>query len=85
MSIFANLEYEGFPMDYYDTYRDKINAVTKEDVLRIAKKYIKPKEMAIFVVGDIEKCKAGYDKHPGSLDQLGQIAVIELKDPLTGE
>jgi hypothetical protein len=79
---FANLEYDGFPMDYYETYRAKYNAVTKQDVMRVAKKYINPKEMSIFIVGDIEKCKAGYDKHPGTLDQLGKITEIKLKDPL---
>lgn len=84
MSTFASLEYDGFPLDYYDTYCDKIRAVTKEDVLRVARTYIKPGEMSIMVVGDIETCRKGYDKHPGTLDQLGKVAVIELKDPLTG-
>ncbi|MDZ7330684.1 MAG: insulinase family protein [candidate division KSB1 bacterium] len=85
MISFANLEYDGFPMDYYDTYREKYQAVTKQDILRVAKKYIKPGEMSIFVVGDIEKCKAGDEKHPGTLDQLGKIVEIKLGDPLAGE
>jgi zinc protease len=85
MTTFANLEYEGFPMDYYETYRGNYNAVTKQEVMRVAKKYIKPNEMTIFVVGDVETCKAGYDKHPGTLDQLGKITLIELKDPMAGE
>jgi len=85
MTVLANLEYDRFPMDYYDTYRDKYQAVTKQDILRVAKKYIKPNEMAIFVVGDIEKCKAGDEKHPMTLDQLGKITEIKLKDPLTGQ
>ncbi|MFC1502589.1 M16 family metallopeptidase [bacterium] len=85
MRTFASLEYDGFPMDYYDTYREKLNAVTKKDVMRVAKKYIKPTKMSLFVVGDIEKCKAGYDKHPGTLDEFGKIKIIELKDPLTGK
>jgi predicted Zn-dependent peptidase len=84
LNTFARKEYDGFPMDYYDTYRNNIKAVTKEDVLRVAKQYIRPDQMSIFVVGDITKCKAGYDKHPGTLDKLGEITVIELKDPLTG-
>ncbi|MDZ7394105.1 MAG: insulinase family protein [candidate division KSB1 bacterium] len=84
MSTFASLEYDGFPLDYYDTYCDKIRAVTKEDVMRVAKKYIKPHEMTIMVVGDIEACRKGYDKHPGTLDQLGKVTVLELKNPLTG-
>lgn len=85
MTTFANLEYDRFPMNYYDTYRVKYRAVTKQDVMRVAKKYIKPGEMSIFVVGDIEKCKAGYDKHPGTLDQMGKITEIKLKDPLTAK
>jgi predicted Zn-dependent peptidase len=84
MTTFASLEYDGFPMNYYDSYRTKYDAVTKQDVMRVAKKYIKPNEMSIFIVGDIEKCKAGDDKHPGRLEQLGKIEIIELKDPLTG-
>ncbi|MHC4946035.1 MAG: M16 family metallopeptidase [Planctomycetota bacterium] len=84
MGEFARLEYDGFPMDYYDTFCDKIQSVTKEDVIRVAREYIKPEEMSIFVVGDIETCKAGYDKHPGTLEDLGEVTIIELKDPLTG-
>lgn len=84
MTAFANLEYNGFPWDYYDRYRARYSAVTKQDVMRVAQKYIKPAEMSIFIVGDIEKCKAGDEKHPGKLEQLGKITVIELKDPLTG-
>lgn len=85
MNAFARLEYDGFPMDHYDTYRDRVESVTKEDVQRVARKYIKPDEMTIFVVGDIDPCKAGYDKHPGTLEDLGKITVLELKDPLTGK
>ena len=58
--------------------------MTREDVLRVAKEYIHPDQMSILVVGDVEACRVGYDKHPGSLDDLGEVTVIELKDPLTG-
>jgi len=84
MNSFANLEFNGYPMDYYKNYRQKINRVTKAEVKRVARKYIKPAEMAVMVVGDVETCKAGYDKHPGTLAELGKISIIELKDPLTG-
>jgi len=40
------------PPDYLQTYRDKINAVTLEDVERVAKKYISPEKIAIVIVGD---------------------------------
>ncbi|MBA2606046.1 MAG: insulinase family protein [Acidobacteria bacterium] len=43
------------PADYLQTYRDKVNAVTLEDVERVAKKYISPDKIAIVIVGDAEE------------------------------
>lgn len=43
------------PADYLQTYRDKVNAITLEDVERVAKKYISPDKIAIVVVGDAEE------------------------------
>jgi zinc protease len=40
------------PNDYLDTYRDRIQAVTVEEIQRVAQKYIKPDEAALIVVGD---------------------------------
>lgn len=40
------------PADYLQTYRDRVNAVTLEDVERVAKKYISPDKIAIVIVGD---------------------------------
>jgi len=85
MSNFASLEMQGRPMDYYQTYRDKIKRVTKERVLEVAKKYIHPEKMAIMIVGDWEPCNKGSDKYPGPLEKLGKVRRINLKDPLTGE
>lgn len=42
----------GLPNNYLETYRDSIQAVTAEDVQQVARKYIKPEEAAIVVVGD---------------------------------
>lgn len=40
------------PDDYYQTYGAKVSAVTKEDLLRVAKKYIDLGHLAIVIVGD---------------------------------
>lgn len=40
------------PSDYLQTYRDRINAVTKEEVQRVAREYIMPDQAAIVIVGD---------------------------------
>ena len=43
------------PEDYLQTYRDKVNAVTIDEVERMANKYITPDKIAIVVVGDAEE------------------------------
>ncbi len=58
---FANLEYNGRPMDYYDTYEERYNKVTVEDIQRVAQKYLRPDRMVIMVAGNIEECRAGAD------------------------
>lgn len=40
------------PKDYYATYLERLNAVTPEDVMAIAKKYITPDNAHILVVGN---------------------------------
>jgi zinc protease len=40
------------PNDYLETYRDRIQAVTVQDIQRVAGKYVKPDEAAVIVVGD---------------------------------
>jgi zinc protease len=85
MSNFANLEMTGKPMDYYKTYRAKIQAVTKAKVQEAANKYIHPDKLAIMVVGDWEPCNKGGDKWPGPLDKLGKVHKVALTDPMTGQ
>jgi zinc protease len=43
---------QGLPEDYYQNYAKAISAVTKEDVMRVAKKYVDLNHLAIVVVGD---------------------------------
>ena len=40
------------PRDYLHTYRDNVNAVTAEDILRVAEQYVTPDRAAIVIVGD---------------------------------
>ncbi len=85
MVNFAMLELQGKPMNYYDTYRDKIRAVTREKVLEVARKYIHPDKMVIMIVGDWEPCNKGSEKWPGPLEKLGRVHRVKLLDPLTGQ
>ncbi|HKN82675.1 MAG TPA: pitrilysin family protein [Pyrinomonadaceae bacterium] len=40
------------PDDYLQTYRDRVQAVTIEEIQRVAAKYVRPDEAALVVVGD---------------------------------
>lgn len=40
------------PQDYLETYRDRVNEVTAEDVQRVAQQYVTPDRAAIVIVGD---------------------------------
>ena len=85
MTNFANLEMTGKPMDYYKTYRSKVQAVTKARVQEVANKYVRPDQVAMMIVGDFEPCNKGGEKWPGPLDKLGPVRKIALADPMTGE
>jgi zinc protease len=51
-SALTTLWTENLPDDYYQQYAKSIAAVTKDDVVRVAKKYIDMDRLAIVVVGD---------------------------------
>jgi zinc protease len=53
----------GLPADYWDTYPQKIAAVTPDEVLRVAKKYFDPDSAQIVVVGDASKIKSIMEKY----------------------
>jgi zinc protease len=48
----ATLWVQGLPDDYYQQYATHVRAVTKEDVVRVAKQYVTPERLAIVIVGD---------------------------------
>jgi predicted Zn-dependent peptidase len=73
----ARLEYYGYPKDYLDRYRENIAKVTKEDVLRAARKHLHPEAMVISVVGN----DAAFDK---PLSTIGVVTDIKLEN-LKGE
>ena len=51
-NLIVSQELYGLPDDYLQTYRDRVSAITADDVHRVANSYILPDRMAIVVVGD---------------------------------
>jgi predicted Zn-dependent peptidase len=65
----SNLVVYGLPDTYFNDYIAKINAVTLEDVNRVAKQHLDPSKMAIVIVGDRKVIEPG-------LKELGYSVTI---------
>ena len=48
----------GMPMDYYDTYRERLSAVTAADLSTIARAKLNPQAITMVVVGDLATIEA---------------------------
>ncbi len=59
----VRLDYFNYPDDYLQSYRDKIAALTRDDILRVAKTYLHPDKLAIVLVGKSSE----FDAPPESL------------------
>lgn len=68
------LEYYGYPKDFLFKVKQAAEKVTKADVLRVSKKYLKPDALQILVVGK----PADFDKN---LSELGKVNNIDITIP----
>jgi predicted Zn-dependent peptidase len=67
----ARLEFFGYPDNYLESYRDGIARVTKQDVLSVARKYLRPDAFKIVVVGE----QGRFDK---PLTTFGTVRELDL-------
>ncbi|AFU68286.1 insulinase-like protein peptidase, peptidase M16 family Pqql_like protein [Psychroflexus torquis ATCC 700755] len=50
-SYALDIETDNLSKDFYETYLEKINAVTQEDIKRVANKYLKTDQMQVVIAG----------------------------------
>ena len=67
-----NIETEGLPRDFYKTYLERLNAITKEDVHKAAQKYLSIDKTRVVVVG----------KGSDVIDNLENITLNGKKIPV---
>ena len=71
-------EYYGYPKDFLQKTKENVEKVTKEDVLRVAKKYLHPDWLRILAVGNPEL----FDR---PLSELGEVNEIDITIPVVEE
>ncbi len=76
----TNLAVQGLPEDYYQRYAANVSAVTKDDLLRVAKRYLDLDHLAIVIVGDRASVEA-----PLKATGIAPIKILDLDgNPATG-
>lgn len=87
VGLFINDEWSKRPADHWQTYRDRVKALTKEDIQRVAQKYVDPTKMAIFVVGKWEQIAKGDLGGRATMKEFfgGEVNHLPLRDPLTDQ
>jgi predicted Zn-dependent peptidase len=87
LRLFVNDEWTKRPPGYWQSYRDKVSAVTREDLQRVARKHLDPEKMAILVVGDWDAIAGGDLERRASMKDFfgGKVIHLPLRDPLTLE
>jgi len=67
-------EYYGYPKDFIFQYQKAIAAVTKADILRVAKERLRPQDLALVAVGNPKEFAK-------PLDSLGTVTALDLTIP----
>ncbi|MGE3309240.1 MAG: M16 family metallopeptidase [Limisphaerales bacterium] len=87
---FADDEFTGrYARDpgFWREYRRRIDAVTREDVQRMAEKWLQPDRLVLLAVGQKDEILKGHPDHPVKLEDLvrGPRVELPMRDPLTLE
>jgi len=61
----------GYPLDYYDVYPEKISAVTADQIRALMNKYVSPDRFTIVVVAPAAQVQA-------ELEKIGQVRVVPM-------
>jgi zinc protease len=77
LTRYVTYEYWGYPRDFIFQYQKAVEAVTKADVLRVAKAHLKPEMFTVVAVGNPKE----YGK---ALTLLGPVKELDIELPQPG-
>jgi predicted Zn-dependent peptidase len=58
MARLANVVTYGLPMDFYTSYRERLAAITAEDMAKTGKSLLNPGAITVVAVGDLKAIEA---------------------------
>ncbi len=82
-SYALNIATKNLPADFYETYLQKINAVTVDDVQRVAQKYFSENNARIVIVGKAIDALPNLEKLPYKINYFDKEANATSKPELT--
>jgi zinc protease len=76
-----NVLFYELPLSDLESYRERVNAITPEDIQRVARQYLKPERLSVVLVGNAEtfasRLKAvGFDEY--ELVELGDLDLTAI-------
>lgn len=83
-SFASSILINNLPKDFYRTYLQKLNAVTTDDILRIAKKYYNHDNTRVVIVGKTETFTPGLKKAGFSVSEFDNLAEPVKATATTG-
>jgi predicted Zn-dependent peptidase len=87
-NVFAQDEFTGryaAEPEFWRQFRSRVEAVTREDIQRVAKKHLTSEQFVILAVGQKSDILLGHPDHKEQLKELAPASFTELplRDPLT--
>lgn len=89
MNLFISDERTGRDSDYWQTYRDRVRAVTPEEVQQAAKDHLRPDDAVVLVVGPWEEISQGNKasesdaNRQADMTEFGNPTPLPARDPET--
>lgn len=77
LSNYVDVYLYKLPADYWDTYPDRVNAITPADVQRVAQKYWTPDRLQVVAVGDAAKIEP-------ALAKIGEVKKFDADGKVVG-
>jgi zinc protease len=80
LAALMRVEYEGLPQDYLEKEFAGYQAVTPEEIERVARKYLHPDQLTIFIVGDYPKFSKDLAQDLGTYGPPQKVQPLEFSD-----